>query len=284
MFKKFSRLYRRSLRRSAYVLLSVLVVTGISLNSLYPTQAISLPELIFRGIQVIQLSNLSDKQEVALGQQINDELVGSEIRLYRDRAATQYINQIGQRLAQQSDRPNIPYTFQVVDDDQINAFATMGGFVYVNKGLIATADNEAQLASVIAHEIGHISARHAVKQMRQMAIAQGLASVTGLDRNAAVQIGVELALRRPHSREAEYQADQLGLQTLGRAGYAQSAMIEFMKKLLNQPSPPSFLSTHPATSDRITAMRQAIDPSRANVGEGLNNATYRQRIQKFLGS
>ena len=284
MFKSFSRLYRRSLRRSAYVLLSVLVVAGISLSSPHPTQAISWPDLIFRGIQVIQLSNLSDKQEVALGQQINDELVGSEIRLYRDRAANQYINQIGQRLAQQSERPNIPYTFQVVDDNQINAFATMGGFVYINKGLIATADNEAQLASVIAHEIGHISARHAVQQMRQMAIAEGLASVTGLDRNAAVQIGVELALRRPHSREAEYQADQLGLQTLGRAGYAQSAMIEFMKKLLNQPSPPSFLSTHPATSDRITAMKQAIDPSRANVGEGLNNATYRQRIQQFLRS
>ncbi|MGE5656195.1 MAG: M48 family metallopeptidase [Actinomycetota bacterium] len=284
MFKSFSWLYRRSLRRGAYLFLSLLVMAGISFGSPHPTQAISWPELIFRGIQLIQLSNLSDSQEVALGKQINEELASSEVRLYRDRAATQYINQIGQRLAQQSERPNLPYTFQIVDDDQINAFATMGGFVYVNKGLIAAADNEAQLASVMAHEIGHIAARHAVKQLRQMAIAEGLASATGLDRSVAVQIGVELALRRPHSREAEYQADQLGLQTLGRAGYAQSAMIDFMKKLLNRSSPPSFLSTHPATADRIAAMQQAINPGQAEVGDGLNNAVYRQRINQFLRS
>lgn len=294
MFKFFSPLsialksfwlsYRRAYRRAVYVLLSLSVIAGIWLVSPHPGQAISLPELIFRGIQVIQLSNLSDRQEVSIGEQINKELTGSEVKIYRDRAATRYVDEIGQLLAQQSDRANIPYTFQIVDDDGINAFATMGGFVYVNKGLMAAADNEAQLASVIAHEIGHIVARHSVKQMRQMAIAQGVASAAGLDRNLAVQIGVELALRRPHSREAEYQADRLGLQMLGQAGYAQSAMIDFMKKLLNKSSPPTFLSTHPATSDRIAAMSQSIDPARADRGEGLNNAAYRQKIRQFLGS
>lgn len=274
---------RRTYGRGIYLFLSLIVAAGIWVISPQPMQAFSLPELIFRGIQVIQLSNLSDRQEVTVGRQINQQLVGKELKVYRDPAATVYINRIGQRLAGQSDRPNIPYTFQVVDDDNINAFATMGGFVYVNKGLMAAADNEAQLASVIGHEIGHISARHAIKQMRQMAIASGLASAAGIDGSKAVQIGVELALRRPRSRQAEYEADQLGLQTMGRSGYAQSGMVDFMKKLLNRPSPPSILSTHPATADRIAAISQAMDPDLAS-GDGLNNDAYRQEIRSLFGS
>ena len=283
MFKHFWLTIRRTCGRGIYLFLSLIVAAGISVVSPEPIQAFSLPELIFRGIQVIQLSNLSDRQEVAIGRQINQQLAGREFKIYRDRATTVYIDRIGQRLAEESDRPNIPYTFQVVDDDNINAFATMGGFVYVNKGLMTAADNEAQLASVIGHEIGHISARHAIKQMRQMAIASGVASAAGLDGSRAVQIGVELALRRPHSRQAEYEADQLGLQTMGRSGYAQSGMVDFMKKLLNKPSPPSILSTHPATSDRIAAISQAIDPDLAS-GEGLNNAAYKLEMRRLWRS
>jgi beta-barrel assembly-enhancing protease len=277
----YSRL-RRSLGKSMYVLLSLLVTVSIWGGSTNPTQALSLPELIFRGIQVIQLSNLSPRQEVALGKQINEQLTTKEVRIYRDQDATRYVDQIGQRLVKESSRANLPYTFQIVDDDNINAFATMGGFVYVNKGLMMAADNEAQLASVISHEIGHIVAKHSIKQMRQMAIAAGVASVAGLDRNAAIQIGVELALRRPHSRQAEYEADQLGLKMLGDAGYAQSAMIEFMKKLVSKSSPPTFLSTHPATSDRIAVMRQSINPANADRGAGLNDGEYKQKISQFL--
>jgi beta-barrel assembly-enhancing protease len=283
MLKSFWLTCRRTGGRGIYLFLSLVVAAGIWVVSPEATQAFSLPELIFRGIQVIQLSNLSDRQEVTIGRQINQQLANSEFNIDRDRATTLYINRIGQRLAQESTRPNIPYTFQVIDDDTINAFATMGGFVYVNKGLMAGADNEAELASVIAHEIAHISARHAIQQMRQMAIASGLASATGLDRSRAVQIGVELALRRPHSRQAEYEADRLGLQMMGRSGYAQSGMVDFMKKLLNKPSPPSILSTHPATSDRIAAIEQAIDPDLES-GEGLNNAAYRLEIRRLLGS
>lgn len=283
MLKSLWLTCRHTCGRGIYLFLSVIVAAGIWVISPEPTQAFSLPELIFRGIQVIQLSNMSDRQEVTVGKQINQQLTKSEFKLDRDRATTVYINRIGQRLAEQSTRPDIPYTFQVIDDNNINAFATMGGFVYVNKGLMAAADNEAELASVIAHEIGHISARHSIKQMRQMAIASGVASAAGLDGSQAVQIGVELALRRPHSRQAEYEADQLGLETMGRSGYAQSGMVDFMKKLLNQSSPPSILSTHPATSDRIAAISQAIDPNLAS-GEGLNNAAYKLEMRRLLRS
>lgn len=270
---------RRS-RRWFYPLVSIAVALGICANSLQPVQAISVFDLLRQGVQVIQLSNISDRQEVEIGRQINQQLVSSEVKLYRNREVNRYVNEIGQRLAATSDRPNLPFTFQVVDDDAVNAFATAGGFVYVNTGLLQRADNEAELASVIAHEIGHITGKHLVEQMRRTAIAQGVSQAAGLDRNAAVQIGVELALRRPRSRQAELEADRSGLRNLGRAGYAQSAMVSFMKKLLGSGgAPPEFLSTHPATSERIAALQRVIDPQRGNVGRGLDSTAYKAQIR-----
>lgn len=281
MFKFFSFIQRRSSRPWFYPLISITVAFSIWISSAPATQAIPWRDLIFRGIQVIQLTSLSNQQEVALGRQINEQIV-REVRLLRNPEATEYINQIGQRLAQVSERSNIPYTFQVVNDSSINAFATMGGFVYIHTGLMKAAENEAELASVIAHEIGHIVGRHAVDQMRQMAVAQGVASAAGLDQNVAVQIGVELALRRPNSRRAEFEADQLGITNLGKAGYDQQAAVDFMRKLLQAGSVPSILSTHPATNDRITALQSLVNPRFANNGSGMDNAAYRSKVQRLL--
>jgi predicted Zn-dependent protease len=282
MLNRFSLIWRRTRRRLFYPLLSLVLALGVVVVTPHLAQA-SLIDLIFNGIQAIQLSNISDRQEVQIGQQINRQLVGSEIRLYRNQEITSYINEIGQRLEQQSKRPDIPYTFQVVNDKSINAFATMGGFVYVNTGLIAAADNEAQLASVMAHEIGHIAGRHAIAQMRQAAVTRGLAAAAGLDRNTIVNIGVELAMQRPNSRKDEFEADQMGLETLKKVGYAPSAMVAFMEKLLKKGnSLPTFLSTHPATSDRIKALEQAIPSATANVGEGLNDMAYKDKIRVLL--
>lgn len=280
MSNPFSLISRRYRRRWYYPLLSLSVALGICVGSPQPSQALPWFELLMRGAEVIQLSSISDKEEVQIGKQINQQLASSEFQLYRNSDVNRYVEQIGQRLVKYSDRSDIPYKFQVVKDDSINAFATMGGYVYVTTGLLEAADNEAQLASVLAHEIGHIASRHSVEQMRETAIAGGVATAAGLDSNTAVNIGVDLALRRPHSRRDEYEADQRGLRTLGRAGYAQSAMVAFMEKLLDSSSSvPSFLSTHPATSDRIEALKGAIDPKRGNVGEGLNNTAYETKIQ-----
>ncbi|CAD5947631.1 Putative beta-barrel assembly-enhancing protease [Planktothrix tepida] len=281
MLKRFAM--TRSLRhRWLYPLISITVTLSILLSSTVASWAIPLPELIFRGVQIIQLSNLSARQEVAIGEQINEELLTKQVKLFRNPEAQNYINQIGQRLAQASDRPNLPYTFQVIEDRNINAFATMGGFVYIHTGLIAAADNEAELASVIAHEIGHIGGRHAIKQMRQAAVAAGVATVAGVDRNKLVQIGVELALNRPKSREAEYEADRMGLATLIRAGYAPRGAVDFMAKLLKSGSPPTIISTHPATRDRISAMQQLLDPSIINSGDGLDSNSYRATVERIL--
>ncbi|MBD2676267.1 MULTISPECIES: M48 family metallopeptidase [Nostoc] len=279
-WKGFVVSYRMWRRRWFYPLISVVVALSLCLGTALPGRSLEFLPLILQGVQVLQLSNISDRQETDIGKQINQEIIGSQVRLYKNAGVNSYVEQIGRRLAANSDRPNLSYTFQVVEDNTINAFATLGGYVYVNTGLLKAADNEAELASVIAHEIGHIGGRHLVKQMRQKAVASGLASATGLDRNTAVNIGVELALNRPRSRQDEYDADKRGLKTLTRAGYAQSAMVSFMQKLLKQGgSVPTFLSTHPGTSDRIANLKRAIESQPSNGTYGLDSASYRANIR-----
>lgn len=283
MFNRLLFFFRPSQHRWIYPLLSFLVAFGLITSSPHPSQAVPWFDLIRQGVQVIQLSNVSDQEEIQLGKQINEQMVGREFQLYRNKSVNDYVNRVGQRLAKNSTRPNLPYKFQVVESDSVNAFATTGGYVYVTTQLLKTADNEAELASVLGHEIGHITRRHLINQMRETAIAGSVATAAGVDRNQAVQIGVELALRRPHSRQDEYEADQAGLKTLGRAGYAQSAMVSFMEKLLKQGgSTPTFLSTHPATKNRIARLRKEIDSQKGNVGDGLNTTAYQASIRPLL--
>lgn len=269
-------------RRWLYPILSLIIVFGVCFGQPLVSQAISWGDLIRGGIQVIQgiqLSNLSEQQEVDLGRQINNQLTSQNVRIVRDPEITAYVTEIGRRLAANSDRPNLPYTFQVVDDNSINAFATMGGFVYVHRGLLNAADNEAQLASVMGHEIGHITGRHAIRQMRSAAIQQGLLAAGGLDRSTAVNLGAQLALRLPNSRRDEYDADERGLRTMGRAGYAQSEAPTFMRKLLKSSSPPTFLARHPATSDRITRLNQLISANPTSGQAGRDASSYRSRLR-----
>lgn len=269
--------------RWVYPLLSIVVALGVCLGQPMLVRALSLGDIIRvipSGVQVIQLSSLSDKQEVALGKQMNDETITRQFRLYRGAELNQYVNQIGQRLAAQSGRTQIPYTYQIVEDKSVNAFATMGGFVYVTTGLMKTADNEAQLASVIGHETGHVVRRHLVNQLKEEATLQGIATLAKVNNNTIVKLGTTLALSRPHSRTAEYEADQTGINMMGKAGYAQSAAPAFMSKLLNQASTPTFLSTHPATADRVARLKQSVNPSMAN-GSGLDNAAYKARLRSL---
>jgi beta-barrel assembly-enhancing protease len=271
-------------RRWFYPLLSLTMMWGIIFGTPQLGQAVPWGELIPSAIQYIQFSNISDDQEVQLGRQINRQ-ISQEVRISRNRELSDYIDSIGQKLVRRSDRPKLDYTFQVVDDSAINAFATMGGYVYIHTGTIVAADNEAQLASVIAHEIGHIGGRHSIKQMRQSLVAQGISRAVGVDGDKAVQIGVELALKRPHSRRDEYDADRRGLKTLKRTGYAPSGMVGFMRKLLKDGGgTPTFLSTHPGTRDRIKAIQQNISSRDANRGGGLDNAAYKSRLRSFANS
>ncbi len=264
-------------------IISLLLSLSIGIINPQTSFALSWMDLLFRGVQVIQLSTISPQQEVAIGGQINQGLLESgKVKLSKDARINQYVQEIGQRLAATSDRPDLPYTFQVVRDNSINAFATMGGFVYLHTGLIKTADNEAELASVIAHEIGHIVGRHSITQLRNTALAQGLLSAAGLETKTWVQLAVNLAYSLPNSRKDELEADRLGLKNLARAGYEPTAMISFMRKLAQQGgSTPTILSTHPATSDRILALQKQLNSVNNKQNQGLDEDYYQLQIRSL---
>ncbi len=273
MIKRFI-LYPQFVLAVILTALLAILATPYSANSLDLSDLLRLVPTL---IQVVEISNISDADEVKLGSQINRNIL-SQVRLSRNREANNLIKSIGTELVPKSDRPNIPYTFQVVDDSNINAFATMGGFVYINTGTIAAADNRAQLASVIAHEMGHISGKHALEQVKQKAITQGIVSLVGADRNQIVNIGTEFALRLPNSREAEFDADRRGLGNLSRAGYAVQAMPDFMQKLArNSSNAPDFLNTHPAVKDRIAVLNQTIQSNGLEGVRGLDNKSFQKR-------
>ena len=264
-------------------IISLLLTLSIGIVNPQPSFGRSWMDLLFRGVQVIQLATISPQQEVALGRQINQGLLESgKIQLSKDARINQYVQEIGQRLAATSDRPDLPYTFQVVRDNSINAFATMGGFVYLHTGLIKTTDNEAELASVIAHEIGHIVGRHSITQLRNTALAQGLLSAAGLETKTWVQLAVNLAYSLPNSRKDELEADRLGLTNLARAGYEPTAMISFMQKLTQQGgSTPTILSTHPATGDRILALQKQLNSVNNKQNQGLDEDYYQLQIRSL---
>jgi beta-barrel assembly-enhancing protease len=271
--------------RWKYFLLSALTSLGLILGTQIPSQALSWRDLLRGGVQVlqgVQLSRLSDGQEVQIGQQINSNLFSTEFKRYDNQIIQSYVNAVGQRLVPNSQRSTLPYTFQVIESDQVNAFATMGGFVYITTGLLKTASNEAEVAGVLGHEIGHIEGKHLIKQISQAAWQQGLLTAAGVDRSQVVQLGLELAVRRPHSRDDERDADQRGLRIMGASGYAQSAMVSFMRKLESGNNPPQFLSTHPSPSNRVRDLESSITPNQPTLpglSNGLDEVAYRSQMQ-----
>uniref|UniRef100_B8HYI3 Peptidase M48 Ste24p n=1 Tax=Cyanothece sp. (strain PCC 7425 / ATCC 29141) TaxID=395961 RepID=B8HYI3_CYAP4 len=278
-------------RRAGYRCFCLLlaIVTAFSAWFSHPVLAQGvLQRMLMQGVEVIQLSTLSPAHEMRMGQQIQAQMLRQGMRLYPDPALNRYISRIGQRLVAVSDRPRLTHRFQVIRDPKVNAFATMGGFVYVTTGLLLAADNEAQLASVLAHEIGHVDGRHLIGQMRQVAIARGLITAVGLEDNTAVNLGAELVLRRPRSRQDEFDADQRGVRLLSRAGYAESAMPMFLSKLMTARTLPAFFSTHPAVADRVTALEQLIEQdgqdctTTAETTCGLNDAAYQEYMRRLL--
>jgi beta-barrel assembly-enhancing protease len=276
-----SKYFQKIHQRRSYISTAAVVAIAVTLLTPQPGQALSWLELLIRGAEIVQVANISDQQEMQLGANTNRQIL-QQLKLHPSREANAYVDSIGQKLARTSARPNIKYTFQVIDDDSINAFATMGGYVYVNSGLMKMADNEAQLASVIGHEIGHITGRHGIEQMKQRLIASGVSSIVGVDQNTLAQVGVELALRRPQSRTDEYDADRRGLDNLIKTGYAPSAMPTFMSKLNSASNPPTFLSTHPSPPDRVANLQRMTPVQYRSQTYGLEQSAYRQRINAYL--
>ena len=205
--------------------------------------------------------------EIRMGKQYAQE-VESTSKLIRDPVITEYVNRIGQNLVRNSDA-QVPFTIKVVDSDEVNAFALPGGFFYVNTGLILAADEESELAGVMAHEIAHVAARHATRQMTRAQWANigtipliFVGGGIGYAVRSAAGIGLPMGFLA-FTRSFESEADYLGLQYMYKAGYDPNAFVAFFEKLqAREKKKPGTLakafSTHPQTPDRITKSQEEI--------------------------
>lgn len=210
---------------------------------------------------------VSVEQEIAIGREAQQQ-VKQEVPEVSDATVNRYIDSVGARLVRRAAGPDYPYSFDVANYREINAFALPGGPVWVHRGAIAAATNEAQLAGVLAHEIAHIAERHAASQMTKGTIANGLlgllGAIVGNDRGGQIaQIAGGLAAQGfmlKFSRDDEREADEAGARMMKQAGWNPIGMVEFMQILQaqsgrNPGSVSTFLSSHPAPGERVTQLQ-----------------------------
>lgn len=215
-----------------------------------------------------QLVLISESQEIAIGQESHPEVL-AEFGTVEDQALQEYFSRIGLEIAKVSHRPELPWKFTVVDSPVVNAFALPGGYVYLTRGIVAYMNNEAELAGVVGHEIGHITARHAVTQVSEeqlMGLGLALGSVFSSrfrQMSSLAEMGLGILMLK-YSRDHERQSDQLGIQYMAQAGYDPTQMSRFFEVFTGLREEegtaiPNWLSSHPAPADRIQATAAAAD-------------------------
>ncbi|HEX2189516.1 MAG TPA: M48 family metalloprotease [Longimicrobiaceae bacterium] len=240
-----------------------------------------------------QIALVSESQEIQMGQQAAQEAAQS-LGLVDDDALQAYVQRLGARLAAESERPGLPWAFRVVDDATPNAFALPGGYIFVTRGMLNLMDSEAELAAVLGHEIGHVTARHSVTQITRAQLAQlGLGVGSILFPSAAQQLGglasggLQL-LFLSHGRDAERQADELGFKYALREGYDVREMDDIFASLQRigdtqgQSPVPSWASTHPAPEERIRAARARADTVPGVERLALRRAEYLGQIDGLV--
>lgn len=226
-----------------------------------------------------QLALVSEAQEIQMGREADQQIVG-QLGLYNDPDVQAYVEGLGKKLAADSERPNLPWTFRVVDDPVVNAFALPGGFIYVTRGLLTHLTSEAELVSVLGHEIGHVTGRHSVEQMSKQQLAQiGLLAGVLVRPELAnyanlAQTGLGLMFLK-YGRDDEREADDLGLRYMASENYDPREMPQVfavLQRVSEQQKAgrvPGWLSTHPAPENRI----QRISSQIAGLGRDFSNAT-----------
>ena len=238
-----------------------------------------------------QMSLLSEAEEIAIGQQ-QDVEIRREMGVYDDPALQRYVNDIGQELARASHRPNLPWSFTIVDSPAINAFALPGGYIYVTRGILAYLDDESELAGVLGHEIGHVTARHAAQAYtRQMQAGLGLAILSIFVPATAPfadlsSAGLSVLFLR-HGRDAELEADRLGVEYGSGVGYDPAGVPRFLATLaridkLSERGVPNWLSTHPDPGSRVTRAEPVAGQFVSDAARAVNRDQYLERINGLV--
>jgi len=238
-----------------------------------------------------QMTLLSEAEELAIGQQ-QDAEIRREMGVYDDPALQRYVDDIGQQLARASHRPNLPWSFTIVDSPAINAFALPGGYIYLTRGILAYLDDEAELAGVLGHEIGHVTARHAAQAYtRQAQAGLGLA-ILGIFVPATAPFadlssaGLSVLFLR-HGREAELEADRLGVEYGSGAGYDPAGVPRFLATLarvdaLSERGVPNWLSTHPDPGSRANKAEPVASKFVSDAAKAQNRDQYLERINGLV--
>ena len=238
-----------------------------------------------------QMTLLSEAEELAIGQQ-QDVEIRREMGVYDDPALQRYVEDIGQQLARASHRPNLPWSFTIVDSPAINAFALPGGYVYLTRGILAYLDDEAELAGVLGHEIGHVTARHAAQAYtRQAQAGIGLAILSIFVPATAPfadlsSAGLSVLFLR-HGREAELEADRLGVEYGSSAGYDPAGVPRFLATLarvdaLSERGVPNWLATHPDPGSRATRAEPVASKFVSDAAKARNRDHYLERINGMV--
>jgi predicted Zn-dependent protease len=242
-----------------------------------------------------EYSLMSEAQEVQLGQEM-DPQIRSEMGLYPDAGLQEYVQGVGMRLAKASERPDLPWRFAVVDVPAVNAFALPGGYIYITRGLLAHLDNEAEMAGVLGHEIGHVTARHAARAYtRQASVGIG-AAVTSIffpeaaPYAAAAQTGLGVLFLK-YDRNQEVQSDSLGARYAATAGWQPSGMAGVLETLgrisaaSDRRGVPNWLATHPQPADRVARVSDevaALEATRPASEWTVNRDQYWQRLNGLV--
>jgi predicted Zn-dependent protease len=250
------------MNRLAAALLAVVLVVPAALGKDKKKQPDPADDDPSKGVNFYSLD-----RELAMGRAMAAE-VEHQSRLLDDPAVTEYVNRVGQNLVRNSDS-KIPFTIKVIDSDEVNAFALPGGFMFVNTGLMLKADNEAELAGVLAHEIAHVAARHGTRQASRAQIFNYasiplifVGGAAGYAIRQAALLAVPMGFIQ-FTRGFEAQADSLGLQYMDRSGYDPIAFVDFFEKVqtLEKRKPSAVsraFSTHPMTPTRIRNAQKEI--------------------------
>jgi predicted Zn-dependent protease len=234
---------------------------------------------------------ISEGQEIQLGRDADVDITRS-LGLYDDPALQEYVQSLGERMARESERPHLPWTFRVLDDPTVNAFALPGGYIYVTRGILTHFRSEAELVGVLGHEIGHVTARHGVVQVSRAQLAQlglGIGTILAPDLAPFADLaGAGLSLLfLSYGRDAERQADDLGLTYMTREGYDPREMAATFQMLADASGAqdgdriPGFLSTHPDPLERRDRILQRISVGEIS-GERVAREEYLGRMEGMV--
>lgn len=236
------------------------------------------------------LNLLSEDREIALGKQSHEQIL-QEMGVYPDKAWQEYVSKIGTAMARQSHRPNLPWTFTVVDASAINAFALPGGYIYITRGILPFLRDEAEMANVLGHEIAHVTAQHGAQAYSKQVFvggAIGVGSIFANERQRAVLEGASLGLGLlflKHGRDAELEADRFGVGYAAGSGWNPAGMAGMLGTLgrLSEASGssrgvPNFLSTHPLPADRVEEVQGIAESVRTPASTRTNAEEFARRL------